>query len=203
MIAQATCITVGRSRVPIRKSCTARGMAIGLETEKESACTMTKEKLVSHPEWVPATSLGDALPVKLLRARESVMQFYRPLFRSCGITERQWRILRSLYDEVFLEPSELARRAFMQPPNVSRVLSELRKLGYIERVSDDGDQRRARVTLTDGGRTACAAIGAKIDARTAKIKAEADSAGLAKLGVLLDMAIDLSSELPHLADTDH
>lgn len=160
---------------------------------------MTKREPTEPSDWMPANSLGDALPVKLLRAREAIMQFYRPLFRESGITERQWRVLRNLYDEPYLEPSELARRAYMQPPNISRVLSELRALAYIERASDDGDQRRTRVTLTDAGRAACARIGALIDERTAQIKAQGDAAKLDQLGALLDMAIDLPLELPRLA----
>lgn len=163
---------------------------------------IVKGKLEYEPAWVPANSLGDALPVKLLRAREAIMQFYRPLFRACGITERQWRVLRNLYEEAFLEPSELAKRAYMQPPNVSRVLNELRKLGYIERVSDGGDLRRARVALTKSGRAACADIGARIDARTGEIKALSDREQLERLGALLDMVIQLPRNLPHLASAD-
>lgn len=165
---------------------------------------MAKPKTSPEPgtDWAPALSLGDTLPVKLLRAREAVMQFYRPLFRASGVTERQWRVLRNLYDEPFLEPSQLARSAYMQPPNISRVLSELRKLGYVERVSDGDDQRRARVTLTDSGRAACADIGRRIEAQTAEIRAQADAGQLTQLGVLLDMVIDLPREFPRLASPD-
>ena len=55
--------------------------------------------------WQPGASLSNALPVMLLRAREAVMQLYRPLFRAAGLTERQWRVLRALYDADRLEPS--------------------------------------------------------------------------------------------------
>ena len=43
--------------------------------------------------WQPGASLSNALPVMLLRAREAVMQLYRPLFRAAGLTGEQ-RIVR-------------------------------------------------------------------------------------------------------------
>lgn len=149
--------------------------------------------------WKPVSPLSEAIPVRLLRAREAIMQFYRPLFRATGITERQWRVLRSLFDQPFLEPSELAKRAFMQAPNVSRVLSELRTLGYVERVADDGDQRRARVTLTPEGRAATIRVGKAIEARTAELMGVTDPEEFAQLGQLLDMIADLPARHPHLA----
>lgn len=148
--------------------------------------------------WLPAAPLADALPVRLLRAREAVMQFYRPLFRAAGLTERQWRVLRALHDAVHLEPSEIARQAYMHPPNVSRVLSELRSAGYLERRAVDGDQRRSQVLLTAAGRAACASVGAAIDARTAALRQVLDPADLAALGRLLDAVIDLPDRNPEL-----
>ncbi|MEC7763657.1 MAG: MarR family transcriptional regulator [Pseudomonadota bacterium] len=126
------------------------------------------------------------------------MQFYRPLFRETGITERQWRVLRNLYDEPYLEPSELAVRAYMQAPNVSRVLSELLKLGWIERVASGEDQRRSRITLTDDGRDATIRIGRQIEIRTAELFATEEADDFRRLGPLLEVVADLPAKYPHL-----
>ena len=148
--------------------------------------------------WRPNQPLGEALPVRILRAREAVMQFYRPLFKVTGITERQWRVLRNLYVTEFIEPSDLAKQSFMQAPNVSRVLSELLKLGYVERIADSKDQRRARVTLTPAGRNACIEIGKLLDERTRGLMGVVDQSQIEQLGALLEMVIDLPQKHPHL-----
>jgi len=156
-----------------------------------------------EPEWMPSATLGEALPVRLLRAREAIMQFYRPLFQATGITERQWRVLRNLFDEPFLEPSELAVRAFMQPPNVSRVLNELSALNYVTRVASGKDQRRARITLTETGRAATVRIGRHIEARTSELLKTSEATEFARLGELLEMVIDLPQKYPRLTGATH
>ncbi|MFC3228484.1 MarR family transcriptional regulator [Marinibaculum pumilum] len=153
-------------------------------------------------DWRPNASLGNALPVMLLRAREAVMQLYRPLFRSAGLTERQWRVLRALYDADRLEPSELARQAFMHPPNVSRVLNEMRMAGYLDRLAVDGDQRRAQVVLTPAGRRLCMQVGAALDARTAQLRQVVDRPSLLALTELLGEIVTLPERHPYLTDPD-
>ncbi|WP_238366457.1 MarR family transcriptional regulator [Mesobacterium pallidum] len=148
--------------------------------------------------WAPARSLAESLPVRLLRAREAIMQLYRPLFKESGITERQWRVLRNLYDAPFLEPSELAARAFMQPPNVSRVLNELVKLGFVERTASGTDQRRAQVSLTPPGRDIVIRVGQLIEARTAEFQATPEAAALAQVGDLLETLAAVPQRHPHL-----
>ena len=158
----------------------------------------TPDAQTKDADWTPVAPLGDALPVRLLRAREAIMQFYRPLFRSTGITERQWRVLRNLYDEPFLEPSEVPARAFMQPPNVSRVLNELQALGYVERVASGRDQRRAKVSLTETGRAATARIGHYIEQRSGEIMKTKEAAEFARLTQLLDNVIAMPLRHPEL-----
>ena len=160
---------------------------------------MTDTQTPPHGDsWAPARSLAESLPVRLLRAREAIMQLYRPLFKDAGITERQWRVLRNLYDAPFLEPSELAARAFMQPPNVSRVLSELVKLGFVERAPSGTDQRRAQVSLTPTGRAIVIKVGQMIEARTAEFQATPEAQTLAQVGPLLETIAEVPQRHPHL-----
>jgi len=163
----------------------------------------TPEMQTEDADWMPVAPLGNTMPVRLLRAREAIMQFYRPLFRATGITERQWRVLRNLYDEPFLEPSEVAARAFMQPPNVSRVLNELQALGFVERVASGKDQRRAKVSLTETGRAATARIGLYIEQRSRELMKTPEAAEFAKLAELLDLVIDMPQRYPDLARDAH
>ena len=93
-----------------------------------------------------------SLPMELLKAREAAMARFRPLLRSHGLTEQQWRVLRALAEFEPLDASELAARSFLLAPSLSRILQRLEKDGLIERRADSTDQRRQVVALTAAGR---------------------------------------------------
>lgn len=80
----------------------------------------------------------------LLMAREAVTARYRSLLRRRGVTEQQWRVLRTLSGWGALEAAELAKRAFLRPPNLSRILRDLEGRRLIERTQADHDLRVPR-----------------------------------------------------------
>ncbi|MDC0739376.1 MarR family transcriptional regulator [Cognatishimia sp. SS12] len=151
--------------------------------------------------WAPRVPLNETLPARLLRARDALMQFYRPLFKNAGVTEAQWRILRSLYEETSVEPQVLSKRAFMQPPNVSRVLRELVDLGLAKRLVAKRDKRRAPVALTPKGREVCAEIGQKIEEKATLLAAETDQDVIQELHRLLKIVIEFPDQHRALLDT--
>lgn len=150
--------------------------------------------------WQPTGDLGDALAVRLLRAREAMMQFYRPLFRGAGINEQQWRVLRTLY-AADAEPSVIARHAFMRPPNVSRVLRELEGSGLIRRTPAENDSRRTRIGLTDRGRALTQDVGQKVDDLNEKLRKAAGAGVLEDVGHALQVVIELPERLHPVPDT--
>jgi homoprotocatechuate degradation regulator HpaR len=87
----------------------------------------------------------------LLRARESVMSRLRPILRSHGLTEQQWRVLRTVRDHVETEITVLAGLVFLLPPSLSRILRDLEGRGLLARRASKADQRRAMVSLTPMG----------------------------------------------------
>lgn len=89
-----------------------------------------------------------SLPMLLLRAREASMQRFRPLLNAHGVTEQQWRVIRTLGDLGESTPSELAQECALLGPSVTRILSALDDLGYVERTQDAGDRRRVLVRAT-------------------------------------------------------
>ncbi|WP_091743252.1 MarR family transcriptional regulator [Phenylobacterium immobile] len=94
---------------------------------------------------------SQSLAGTLLAAREAVVAPIRPSLRAVNVTEQQWRVLRVL-DDGALDPTNLARRALLHPPSVTRILRELLERGLIHRASDASDARRSVVTITDAGR---------------------------------------------------
>ena len=92
------------------------------------------------------------LPQHLLRAREAVMAYFRPLLNSVGLTEQQWRILRLLDDRGEMEAGVIADLACILSPSLTGILVRMEKAGLIHRSRDKVDSRRLIVSLSKEGR---------------------------------------------------
>ena len=75
------------------------------------------------------------------------------MLRNHGLTEQQWRVLRVLAarQDGEIDATTLAHQALLLAPSLSRILRFLERRGYIMRVADPQDQRRATFTLTEAG----------------------------------------------------
>lgn len=94
-----------------------------------------------------------SLPMELLKAREAAMARFRPMLRSHGVTEQQWRVIRALADYEPMDAGELASRSFLLAPSLTRILQHLEGESLVKRTSDTNDQRRSVLSLTKKGRT--------------------------------------------------
>ncbi|EEG08599.1 homoprotocatechuate degradation operon regulator HpaR [Pseudogulbenkiania ferrooxidans] len=92
------------------------------------------------------------LPQHLLRAREAVMAYFRPVLNSFGLTEQQWRILRLLDDRGELEAGVVADLACILSPSLTGILVRMEKAGLIHRRRDTVDSRRLIVSVSEEGR---------------------------------------------------
>ena len=88
----------------------------------------------------------------LLRAREAVMDRFRPSLREFGITEQQWRVLRALYGRGEVETGALAGLCCLLTPSLSRILKHLEASGLVLRRAAPADQRRTLVAIAPAGR---------------------------------------------------
>lgn len=93
-----------------------------------------------------------SLPMALLKAREAAMSRFRPMLREHGLTEQQWRTVRTISADEGIDASELARRSFLLSPSLTRILQFLERENIIRRSSDPNDQRRSVFILTTKGR---------------------------------------------------
>ena len=114
------------------------------------------------------------LPLLLLRGRERLLSYFRPILNAHGLTEQQWRILRVLLEGA-LEPRQICEVCCISSPSLVGVLTRMRQLGLINRSPVAHDQRRVLVSPTPRARRLAAAIipeiqGAyrEIDARVGK-----------------------------------
>ena len=92
-----------------------------------------------------------SLPMVLLRAREAVMARFRPMLARHDVTEQQWRVLRVLNETGPLEATELAGRANVLAPSLTRMLKTLEERKLISRQRVKGDGRRATLAITAAG----------------------------------------------------
>ncbi|MEO8114158.1 MAG: MarR family transcriptional regulator [Phenylobacterium sp.] len=117
----------------------------------------------------PAPAFANTLPILLLRAREALLEPTRSVLRRHGLTEQQYRVLRTLSTVEEMETTQLARAVCLRPPSVSRILRDLERTGRVARRGGSADQRVILVSLEPAGREliaqvlpAAAAIGARV-----------------------------------------
>ena len=114
------------------------------------------------------------------------MRLFRPMLADYGLTEQQWRVLRALSSAAEpLEVSELAERAILLVPSLSRILAKLENDGLADRRSHQSDQRRSLIALSDEGAALVSAIAPESERRYNAIEAEFGSERLTRLLVEL------------------
>lgn len=139
-----------------------------------------------------------SLPMSLLRAREAVMQHFRPALRQYHLTEQQWRVLRALTAVDDIEVTELARATFLLAPSLSRILHDLERRGLVERRADPSDLRRNRISLSCSGARLIELASAHSEAVYARI---AEALGPEKLAALQSLLSETERRLCALEPT--
>jgi homoprotocatechuate degradation regulator HpaR len=127
--------------------------------------------------------------MQLLRARDAVMQRFRPHLRTQGLTDQQGRILRVLAETEQLEMSDLAVRTSIHPASLSRIIPRLEAKGIVRRSKVDADARRVLVAITKRGRAAVAPVIRASERIYAELAAELGPSRLKELYRALDMLI--------------
>lgn len=140
-------------------------------------------------------ALQDSLPLKLLQAREVVMDKFRPHLHAHGITEQQWRVLRALAETTALDAGELARRVCLLMPSLSRIIRDLAAQGLLVRRNDPGDRRVAIVGLTAKGRGLFELMSRESEAIYSAIEAALGADVCDRLMAELDAAVDKLSAM--------
>jgi homoprotocatechuate degradation regulator HpaR len=106
--------------------------------------------VAEKPAFLP-TDVRHSLPMALLRAREGVMRQFRPMLEAHGVNEQQWRVLRVLAEADELDASEVAARANILAPSLTRMIRSMTDRGLIEKGRDDADARRVMLRIAPQG----------------------------------------------------
>lgn len=155
---------------------------------------MTKPDAPDHPLF--PREVRASLPMALLRARESVMARFRPILARHGINEQQWRVIRVLAEAGPLDASEVAARANILAPSLTRMLRTLDDRGLILRGKDDSDARRVVVRITPAGRDLITTVTPHSLAVYAEIEAAFGTDKMTALLALLNDLADARGDAP-------
>ncbi len=91
------------------------------------------------------------LPYLLARASHALWRGFEPQVRAAGLNSLEWRVLATLSDSEPLAVGALALEVLAKQPTLTKSLDRLAAQGWVERLPDLHDARRARVRLTPAG----------------------------------------------------
>ncbi|WP_188152437.1 homoprotocatechuate degradation operon regulator HpaR [Teredinibacter waterburyi] len=106
---------------------------------------------------------NETLPLLLLKARENSIAMVRPVLQQFGLTEQQWRVIRTLLREGEMNAQDLAMESCILSPSLSRILTRLDSDGIILRKTDSNDQRALIIRLSAKGKRLHDRIAPKVD----------------------------------------
>ncbi len=125
-----------------------------------------------------------SLTMSLLRTREVVMSRFRPMLARHDVTEQQWRVIRVLGEDSPLDATEVAERASILAPSLTRIIKALEDRKLITRGKFEDDGRRVQLAIAPAGLTLIEEVSPE---RQAIYQALEDKIGQAELDRLLDM----------------
>ena len=165
-----------------------RGVDIGREAvEMVNPQRFDADPIPTHLHDSPAPRTTKAsLPMSLLRGREAVMSHFRPMLDRHGVNEQQWRVIRVLAEAGPQDASEVAERANILAPSLTRMIKALTERGLIVKARDDGDGRRVMLTIAPAGRALLRDVSPDSAQIYADIEARFGSERVTALMVLLD-----------------
>jgi homoprotocatechuate degradation regulator HpaR len=143
---------------------------------------------------MPNTFKHRNLPHLFLSAREALMLRFRPILKDAGLTEQQWRVLRTLHEEKDLDAATLAQRAQVLSPSLTRILRVLDQTGLIERHPSPQDLRRQVIHLSATGHKMVLRLGPQIRAVYRELESQIGPELLASLYHNVDEMIERISE---------
>lgn len=135
-----------------------------------------------------------SLPMQLLRAREALMQEFRPHLRKHDLSEQQWRVLRALAEAGSMDINALGEMCQIHPASLSRMLPNLEDGGRIERRIDSDDQRYVIVSITAKGKALFQRVAKESEQIYASIESRIGSRELRALYELLEKAIRVAPQ---------
>jgi len=135
----------------------------------------------------------DSLPLKLLKAREATMNFFRPILQEISLTEQQWRIIRALKEFGPLESKQLAERCCILSPSLTGIIKRLEQQNFIKREQSSEDQRRVLLSLTSHANDVFDEVSPRLEACYQKMTVQFSEEKMQQLKELLTLMAKIES----------
>jgi homoprotocatechuate degradation regulator HpaR len=126
------------------------------------------------------------LPLLLLQAREAVIARFRPVLNEHGLTEQQWRIIRTLLERGPMEPREIVQICQISSPSLTGILARMSDTGLVARERMSHDQRRVLISLTAQSCALAATLAPQIEAAYQLMASQLDAEFMGRLYAQLD-----------------
>jgi DNA-binding MarR family transcriptional regulator len=96
--------------------------------------------------------VNDSIGFIISQTARKLNQLLTSKFQSFDITSEQWSVLIRLAKQDGITQKELSHRTFKDPTNVTRILDQLERKGWIRRVPNSEDRRSFLAYVTEQGR---------------------------------------------------
>ena len=100
----------------------------------------------------------------LYRVLGQVLPRFRVIFAEFGLTEKQWRVLRVLWERDGIPLLALSEETLIPGPSLVGVIDRLQREDLVGRRRSKDDRRLVRVILTPSGRALEGQVTPKVDA---------------------------------------
>ncbi|RKG34604.1 homoprotocatechuate degradation operon regulator HpaR [Acinetobacter tianfuensis] len=130
-------------------------------------------------------NIRPSLTLALLEAREALMTHFRPELNEIGLTEQQWRIIRTLAQYQELDSTSLAEKACILKPSLTGIINRMLETGLIVRRRSDTDQRFSFISLSEEGQNTFSVMRGRMEARYQHIQDRFGEEKMQQLMVLL------------------
>lgn len=149
-----------------------------------------------HPFQGAGHTEARQVPVLLHRARDAMATQMRSIFDPYELTDPQWRVLRllSIVDEI--DAADLAARAFLLGPSLSRIIRDLSERGLLARRASEDDARRFLHSITPAGMKLVREIVPQFDPLYERIERELGIKNLQHLNATMERLAKILSGTP-------
>lgn len=149
-----------------------------------------------HPFQGSGHSEARQVPVLLHRARDAMATRMRSIFDPYDLTDPQWRVLRLLSIVAEIDAADLAARAFLLGPSLSRIIRDLSERGLLARRASEEDARRYLHSITPSGMELVREIVPQFDPLYERIERELGIKNLQRLNATMERLVEILSETP-------
>ena len=129
-----------------------------------------------------------ALPLALLKARETVMLPIRWVLKNHDVTNQQWWVLRLLHENSVTDAKELAKSACVLAPSLTRMIKYLEQKNMLTRCADGKNGRRVLLGILPSGALLIESVTPEVQVIYQGLN---DKYGAQKMSDLLDLLHDV------------